>query len=268
MGRVSKTVTVNTKQGRLTVYTNDSDIGKTIYCRRDFELEQSVKAVEFLRQTGGTILDVGANMGVISIGFVKNNWARRAIAIEPGPANFMLLQRNVRQNGMEARIICLPYAVSNVSGTVDFELNSRNLGDHRVRIRTNEKVPELEFESQRPVIEVKSRCLDDVMAEVPGDYRDNLSLIWIDTQGHEGRIFSGGRSAFSRDIPVMAEICPYTVMRSGVSKREFQNIIEQYWSTYWIIRRGRYFPYRISLFGMYWDELGDAGDFENVIFTK
>jgi len=50
-GKVAKTVTVSTrKQGRLTVYTNDREIGKSIYCRRDFELGETMNDSANLNQ--------------------------------------------------------------------------------------------------------------------------------------------------------------------------------------------------------------------------
>jgi FkbM family methyltransferase len=277
-GRTRRTVTVRTQQGVLTVYCSDKIIGRKLYCQGAFELDLSQKVVALLGELGrplpgGTVLDIGANMGVITIGLLRQGWMRRAIAIEPEPGNVALLRRNVTQNGLGDRVICVPCAVSDSPGVVAFELSRDNFGDHRVRLgaaRVVDTPPppsERYHESERHVIEVESRCLDDVLATLPPQFADDLALIWVDTQGHEAHVFRGARSVLSRGVPVVAELWPYGLIRAGVSRAEFCGMAEEFWSTYWVVRRGRFFPYPIALLGMLFDELGDSGDAENVVFT-
>lgn len=271
-GRTRRTVTVRTQQGVLTVYCSDSIIGRKLYCQGAFELDLSQKVVALLRELGrpvpgGTMLDIGANMGVIAIGLLHQGWMQRAIAIEPEPGNVALLRRNVTRNGLDDRVVCVPCAVSDRPGTVAFELSRDNYGDHRVRLGAPSSRSERYHESDRRVIEVESRCLDDVLAALPARFVDDLALIWVDTQGHEAHVFRGARSVLSRGVPVVAELWPYGLLRAGVSRAEFCAIAEEFWSTYWVLRRGRFFPYPIALLGLLFDELGDAGDAENVVFT-
>jgi len=44
------------------------------------------------------VLDVGANLGVISIGMLVNGDVAAAIGVEPDPDNYALLERNIAQN--------------------------------------------------------------------------------------------------------------------------------------------------------------------------
>ncbi len=271
-GRTRRTVTVTTPQGRLTVYCADQIIGRKLYCQRAFELDLSQKVIALLRELGrpvpgGTVLDIGANMGVISIGLLRHGWMRRAVAIEPEPGNVALLRRNVAQNDLSDRVVCVPCALSDRDGTVDFELSGDNYGDHRVRLGSLPSLSERYQESGRRLIEVEMRRLDDVVAGLPAQFTDDLALIWIDTQGHEAHVFRGARSVLARGVPVLAELWPYGLLRAGVSRAEFCAIAEACWSTYWVLRRGRFFPYPIGLLSLLFDELGDEGDAENVVFT-
>lgn len=274
-GKLRRSVTVRTKQGTLTVSAADTAIGKSLYCCREYELDLTLKVAAFLRDIRktplngkGTVLDIGANIGVICVGMIEQGLVDKAIAIEPDPHNFALLEHNVRQNGLEDRVICLRRAVSDASHVVAFELSDNDYGDHRVRSTSCATDSSGLFgESQRPTIEVEADCLDHLIGKAPQPFAENIALIWVDVQGHEGYVFRGGTGIFSRGIPVVAEIWPYGIARSGMSRQEFCAIAERIWSDYWVLRRGKFVRYPISVLGALFDELGDAGDFDNVIFT-
>ncbi|MFM7070895.1 MAG: FkbM family methyltransferase [Planctomycetota bacterium] len=140
-GALCGQITVDTRQGKLTVSTADQIIGKSLFLHGGFEDAYVAATLSFLRAEGmlpakgtGTVVDIGANLGVISIGMMRDAEFARAIAIEPDPYNFSLLQRNTRQNGLTpATFACLRRAVSDRAGEVPFELSKDNFGDHRVR---------------------------------------------------------------------------------------------------------------------------------------
>jgi len=263
---------MRTKQGLLTVFSADDVIGRELFFNGQFELDLTMKVHDFLhthnRVLGGTVLDIGANMGVISIGMIHNRLVERAIAIEPDSRNFSLLQHNVRQNGLKDKVICLPFAASNIRSKVELELSESNFGDHRVRSKTIMRTPELYRESSRFVVEVQADCIDNILENQPKSFTEDIKLIWVDTQGHEGRVFLGGKQIFSRDIPVVSEVWPYGIRRAGMSDEQFCNIAEDFWSSYWVIRRGRFFQYPISLLHLFLDELDHNDNFDNVIFTR
>ncbi len=278
-----KSITVSTKQGIFKVMLTESDIiGRCLYFNGQYELDLISQALTFLRsmqkcpQKGtGTVVDIGANNGVISIGMVYTGEMERAIAIEPEPKNFSLLQHNVRQNGLLDRIVCIPKAVSNQEGDIQFELSDTNIADHRVRMDLHVNDPELFNESERHVISVKSDLLDNLLADLPGIYTQNIALIWVDVEGHEGYVFSGARDLLSKDIPVVCEIWPYAIRRAGMSQEDFVDIAKNIWSYYWVMRRGKFVRYPINTLDILFDELG-YGDvlndvvsirYTNVIFT-
>jgi FkbM family methyltransferase len=272
--RTRSTVTVDTRQGRLTVRSGDAIIGRQLYCEREFELILVDRVMTLLRQLGrpipgGTVLDVGANMGVTTVGMLHGGLMQRAIAIEPEPTNVALLQRNVAQNGLGDRVVVVPCAASHVAGTVQFELSDDNFGDHRIRLAAEASTGTDRYrEATRRVVDIGARPLDQILEEVPSHFVEDIALLWVDTQGHEAHVFAGAERLLAKGLPTVAEVWPYGLRRAGVTKAEFCRLAERMWSTYWVVRRGRFFPYPIALLGMLFDELGDGRAAENVVFTR
>lgn len=274
-----KTTTVHTKHGILTIDTRDRYISKSLYCKREYELDLMLETTAHLRAAGllpekgrGTVLDIGANMGVTSVGLLYHNEFERAVAVEPDPRNFSLLKSNMERNGFAERSICLQLALSDKNGKLQFELSDTNFGDHRVRVAGESKTADLYQEAGRSLIEVDTKPLDDVILTIPPSFRDSLTLIWMDVQGFEGFVFRGGEKIFKTNIPVATEIWPYGIRRAGMSKEDFCNIVERTWPHYWMLRgqrhKKRFVKYPTSIFGTVFDELGPDGAYENVLFTR
>lgn len=270
------TVRVTTRQG-VFILASDSDdpIGRSLYARKQYEMELMSGAVQLLRSQGmipergrGTLVDIGANNGVTSIGFLHLGEFHRAIAIEPEPRNQELLRRNVDANGFTERIICLPVALSSRAGVVDFELSDTNRGDHR--IRSGVALPEADErfkEGRRPVIPVQADTLDHVLGRIPGHVTDDIALLWADVQGHEGHVFEGAGALLSRPLPAVIEVWPYGLRRAGMTQDDFSGIVARSWSNYWVLRNGRFIRYPIDVLYAYFDELGEHGS-GNVILTR
>ena len=275
--QLRNSVTISTKQGIFTLSLNaDDPIERELYCWGEYELDLISNTMSLLRKIkksppkgSGTLLDIGANNGVISIGMLYTGQIGKAIAIEPEPRNFSLLQKNIEQNKLKEKVICLPHAVPDCKSKIEFELSETNFGDHRVRREFHgAESNELFDESQRHVIQVEADQLDRLLQNVPAGFKEDISLVWIDVQGYEGYVFLGAKQLLSKDIPVMSEIWPYAIRRAGMSQEQFCNICRELWSNYWVMRRGRFVKYPINILDIFFDELGYDGDFDNVIFTK
>lgn len=209
---------------RYRVSTRDQAVGRVLYMGRVpdgdlltgyFDLigdEVGRPAVK-----GTTCLEIGANIGTTTLPIVLRHGAGRCIALEPAPANLVLLRANLAANGVGPdRVSVLPVAASERRGTVEFELSGVNSGDHRVRHRDGpgEKEPELYSEKNRPVISVPTERVDDILAEQDVDLND-LGLAWIDTQGHEGHVLAGAHRLLASTAPVIMEYWPYGLRRAG-----------------------------------------------------
>jgi len=274
--RFRDSVTLNTQQGifKLPLDANDA-ISRHLYTRLEFELDWIVDSLAFLRgkhlcppKGQGTVLDIGANNGVISVGMLATGEFERAIAVEPDPRNFALLQGNIEANDFGDRFTCLNYAVSDRRSELEFELSENNFGDHRVRSqRPAAKSRELFNESQRRVIKVPADTIDNLLAELPGDRARQVSLVWVDVQGYEGYVFRGAADLLSTGVPVVSEIWPYGIERAGMSLETYCKIVGGIWSTYWTEQRGKLVQHPITELPAYAAKLGRKVKHENVIFT-
>jgi len=61
---------------------------------------------------------------------------------------------------------------------------------------------------------VTVRSWDSLVAE--GAFAaDDVDLVWIDVQGHEGQLLSGASALLERRLPVVMELWPYGLRRAG-----------------------------------------------------
>lgn len=194
------------------VNTSDEIIGLNTFVRLEaFDSLKLKKVLSLLPYSHSrkTIVDIGANIGTISIHAVANNFFESAIAFEPEPKNFLLLKANVALNNLEKNFSLHNIALSDdKNNSLKFELSENNYGDHRVRVTRDEGLFQ---ENSRQVISVPSDTLNNYSQKLS---KDN-TLIWIDTQGYEGHVFSGANLLISRQIPICMEFWPYGLKRAG-----------------------------------------------------
>lgn len=274
--RFSDWVTLGTQQGifKLPLDVNDA-ISRHLYVRREYELEWIRDSLAFLRSKNmcppkgqGTVLDIGANCGVVSIGMLATGEFERAIAVEPDPRNFALLQGIVEANDFGDRFTCLNFAVADQRSELEFELSENNYGDHRVRSQQPDaKAKEMFNESKRRAIKVPADTIDQLLAGLGPDRAEQVSLVWIDVQGYEGYVFRGAADLLSRGVPVVSEIWPYGIERAGMSLENYCEIVSGIWPTYWTERHGTLVRHPIAELPTYVAKLGRTTKHENVIYT-
>ena len=162
---------------------------------------------------GGTFVDVGANIGTTTIPAVVRYGAARVVAFEPVPETFRLLRCNVALNGVEDRVETFATAVSDEAGVVTMELSDRSSGDARVR-RSGAAAEGSLGETTWATTQVPTTRLDDALSDAAVDL-DDIRLVWVDTQGHEGHVLAGATRVTGRGIPMVVEYWPYGLRRAG-----------------------------------------------------
>jgi FkbM family methyltransferase len=236
----------------LTFDSKDWLIGKYLYVKRSYEAEEIdrttalLKKAGYLAEAGGgraLVLDVGANIGMICIAFLKNQYFERAWAFEPEPNSYRLLAHNVKQNGLGEQIRHFPYALSSAEGEVEMELSTDNSGDHRVRHRTTAGALR---EERRRTLKVQARTLDRFLAECPTLSRDDVALVWLDIQGHEGHFFQGAAGLLGHGVPVVSEFWPYAIERSGMSRADYLGIVSDLFTHFYFPQGGGFEKFPIA----------------------
>lgn len=134
----------------------------------------------------GNILDIGANIGNHSIFF--SEYCNCIYAFEPNPRTYKLLEFN----SFSKNIVPFNYGLSDRNCTVNFFVNSLNIGGSRI-LDDN-----IDADS-REITKIEVKRLDD-LSEVT---KSKISLIKIDVEGHELSVLNGARNIIERDAPVI-----------------------------------------------------------------
>lgn len=119
---------------------------------------------------GGTVVDIGANIGVYSL-FAAHHGAGRVIACEPGSGTCELLSKNIRSNGLEDRITIVREAVAAIPGeTVRFPVTAN----------TNSRIAE--DGTQGPTVDVRTTSLNELVERFQ---LSQIDVLKIDCEGAE-----------------------------------------------------------------------------------
>ena|SRR5256885_4093090 len=165
---------------------------------------------------GDFVVDIGANIGYYTLIFAKLVGRKgRVYAFEPEPHSFKLLKKNVEENKHQ-NIILEQKALGNKDGKVTMQLSNSNT-EHRILY--DEK-------STSELIDVNSIRLDDYFR----DLNSKINFIKMDAEGSEGKIIEGMSTLLQQNkiLKIMTEFYPYLIKKSGMSPREFIELILKY----------------------------------------
>lgn len=163
---------------------------------RSFSDEQidDLKFCRYLVKKNDHVFDVGANIGVYTK--ILSNWvgAQGSVySIEPIPSTYKILSYNINKLNL-INVNSLNCAISDTSGAVTMRIPKNNLGigNHYLA-----HVIESPIHSSSEVYLIKSCTLDDLLS----DTYDRISLIKIDTEGHELACVKGAQEMIYRWKP-------------------------------------------------------------------
>jgi len=154
-------------------------------------------------EPGGTFIDVGANIGVLTISAARRvGGLGRVLAIEPSPSVFPYLERNIALNGL-ANVVTARVAVS--------DSNRDNVPFYQAPVDhfgMGALAPQFYSES----CPVMTRTLDHL---VESQQLDHVSVLKIDVEGHEAAVFRGARKLLARSPGplVIFEFCDWAEAR-------------------------------------------------------
>jgi FkbM family methyltransferase len=160
-------------------------LGATEHC--------GLRVFEALLGPGATVLDVGSNMGEYSLVAARAVGPRGlVIAFEPWPSTFALLERSAAYNAL-ANIVCVPVAVSDVVGTVPFQLpDCANTALASISVGTTQ--------ATGSTLAVPCTTVDSVVSERAVG---SIDVIKIDVEGFEDRVLRGASDTLQRDRPLV-----------------------------------------------------------------
>ena len=160
-----------------------------------------------LIKKGMTVVDVGANIGyytLVAAGLVGESG--KVYAIEPEPANYALLAKNVALNGYR-NVTLIQKAVSDKVGVSKLMLDSTHTGMHKLV-----NSPEA---GQGLAVDVTT--LDELLGD------ETVDVIKMDIEGTEGRAIQGMSRVIKRNknLEILTEFVPALLLESGSSPGEY-----------------------------------------------
>ncbi|MEP7158258.1 MAG: FkbM family methyltransferase [Chloroflexota bacterium] len=182
------------------VSTADRTIARSVYTSGDWDplvVGTCFRALDEFGSPfrGSTFLEIGANFGVYSLRAVADYGFARAVAYEPDPQSFQLLEQNISRNGLADRVSAHHAALSSTPGELTLQLGSRNAGDNRITAS---------IAGDGETVRVPARTLDDDVAAGHLDPAD-IGLAWLDVQGHEYEVLLGADSLLESNAALVVE---------------------------------------------------------------
>jgi FkbM family methyltransferase len=194
-GRLALSKSLRSSSGRDVVGRTSLSSGETIFVfQNDYigrmvrffgDLDPAISAVvRSLLRPGDLAIDVGANVGVITLEMASIVGSRgRVVSFEPIPDLFALLTRSIAANGFD-NVLAMNCALSSTTGTGMMNVASDNYG-----------VSSLHASG---LTACAIQMLDDVVQ------KNNLKrprLLKIDVEGHEEEVLLGARRLLSERPP-------------------------------------------------------------------
>lgn len=138
------------------------------------------------------VLDIGANLGLLTIGFADLVPGGRVVAIEPAPRTFQRLSENVA--GAELKNVdLLNLALSDSAGTLEFFESDWFSAGSFVKERT------LAAGIHTGAITVEARTVDELVDDLELRHVDFMK---IDVEGHELKVLRGAKRTIAEMRPI------------------------------------------------------------------
>jgi FkbM family methyltransferase len=149
----------------------------------------------------GDVLDIGANLGVVSLMLAQNPGSEKIFAFEPNPFTFTALVDNIRLNNAPV-VKPQRLAVSDVDGNIPFAADPLRRGTASIAkgVPATDSVPSVTVDRF-----VKQQGIE------------RIAVIKVDVEGYETAVLSGARKVLEhRLVPVIYyEVCPEITRRAG-----------------------------------------------------
>jgi FkbM family methyltransferase len=190
---VTLTVRGITRDARLTLPAGDH-ITLAIERSGTYYEHELLHAISTLPK-GGTFVDAGAHYGNHSVFFGLECGADRIISIEPNPATYAGLVRNLEQNGLADRATAVHAAIHESWRRVDIDIPAWEPGPENPAI-SNTGMARVEAATGRGSVDAMR--LDEVLEDA-----DDVAVIKIDVEGNALGVVRSAQRTIERFKPVL-----------------------------------------------------------------
>jgi len=169
--------------------------------------------MEMIPNQKGVILDIGANLGVMTIHLSRRFPQAQILAIEPIPINYKILLHNIKKHGC-TNVTALQIAVGDAEGEATMVM-PKNGAVKQHGLCHMEEVSEGQVEGVRHLVKVAK--LDDLKGiNMP------VLAIKMDVENYESKTLQGALNLLERDKPVV-----YTELWLNENRDETIQLLEK-----------------------------------------
>lgn len=210
-------VAAATEYGTFLVRTGDN-LGRSVFVNRIrpemIVVDEAVGVLTALGLgvEGRLFIDVGANVGTATVSALRHPF-RGAVAFEPEFINYQLLQMNLILNGLAGRVTTRRTAISDQNRQAELIMIAGSSGEGHLRSDDCPRQQEDLLDASGQEF-VQTATLDSMAADGTFDHRE-VSLTWLDVQGHEARVLRGAGVLVAAALPVVLELWPAELRRCG-----------------------------------------------------
>lgn len=206
---------------------------------------------------GGTMLDIGANVGTTAIPRIALGDFNVVYAAEPHPANYECLVTNVVRNRLEGRLLPDRVAITSWDGVGTLD-EARQIGGHHLLPSGRQ--------TTHPTQDVTCLTLDSWIGKL-GVLPREVTFVKIDVQGWDGHVLMGAPALRAhRHIAWQMELAPNQMERAGTSLRDFCALAEATFTHFQQLDAGAEMARPIAALASLLDQTVAEGRYTNVLF--
>jgi FkbM family methyltransferase len=198
---------------------------------KSFRDRDEMGIIRSLVKPGDTVVDIGANIGVITRLLAKSaGISGRVYAFEPAPDNFLFLKRNV---GSLANVNIYHSAVGDQDGNVDLYVSDDLNVDHRT----------YHVYGRKNKLNVDCVRIDSMF------FDKKINFIKMDIQGYEYAALCGMKKTISSPACrfVLMELWPFGLIQAGASCRQAIRLLDECGFVPKLLRKGRFVEFSEEL---------------------
>ena len=170
--------------------------------------------------TGPVIVDVGANIGAITLPLARRHARAQVHSFEPTYFALEKFRRNLALNPtLAARVTVNPCFVGSTSGTMP---EAKAYASWRLDDTTGAEVHDTHFGLMKEATATRT-SLDDYVAanDIP-----QVHLIKIDTDGQEFEVLAGAQKLIAVSRPcIVMEMCPYLLEENHLTFKDYVQVL-------------------------------------------
>jgi FkbM family methyltransferase len=177
--------------------------------------------------SSGEFIDIGANLGLISLTLAKRFPTQAVHAFEPNPSTHDALKQNMLLNHCQ-NILPQAFVVTDYNGTISFNADP-------VRRGTTSIANQGDFLQSLPCLTLDHYADQNHLSEI--------SLLKVDVEGYEEQVFRGASTLLKqkRIHVIYYEVCPDNARRCGFKPESATIFLKQHgYSIYRLDENGRF----------------------------